>query len=270
LRVWLLSTLVVALVAAGAAGAALLAWPTVGIAASQSGLAAVSLPGFSGDVERVSVAGTDGKKLPVGVARGVVWPHVRLPAGQRVRVTVEVRRPGWIGWLVGARVERTVTLVTPVAHLRSTLLRPKRGSPVAVRFAEPVSRVTTGRTKRRGLGSGRTVVPLGVVASGKASAGTTMVSAAARRWETLSTPVRVSWFVAGGWYRVDFLWPEKRVVVEADGLAKYRNDWRALVEEKRRQEYLERAGYRVIRLLGAGGWGRSSRLSMIRSIAGSP
>jgi len=53
----------------------------------------------------------------------------------------------------------------------------------------------------------------------------------------------------GGWYRVDFLWPERRVVVEADGLVKYRNDWRALVEEKRRQEYLERAGYRVIRLL---------------------
>ncbi|MFL5959518.1 MAG: L,D-transpeptidase [Gaiellaceae bacterium] len=197
LRVWVLTMFAVALVGAGSAVAALLAWPTVGIAASTTGLAAVSLPGFSGDVESVSVSDSDGKALPVGVGHGIVWPHVKLAAGERVTVTVDVRRPSWIGWLVGRRVERTVTLVTPVAHIRSTLLRPARGSVVSVRFAEPVSRVTVGRARQRGLGSGRTVVPLGVVASGKAGAGTTMVAAAVRRWETLSTPVRVSWFVAG-------------------------------------------------------------------------
>jgi very-short-patch-repair endonuclease/predicted transcriptional regulator of viral defense system len=52
----------------------------------------------------------------------------------------------------------------------------------------------------------------------------------------------------GGRYRVDFLWPDVKVIVEVDGLLKYR-DWRALADEKRRQEHLERAGYRVIRLL---------------------
>lgn len=54
---------------------------------------------------------------------------------------------------------------------------------------------------------------------------------------------------AGGRYRVDMLYPRERVVIELDGLLKYRVDPHALVEEKLRQEALERAGYRVIRLL---------------------
>jgi peptidoglycan hydrolase-like protein with peptidoglycan-binding domain len=202
MRAWILATFAVVLVVAGAAVAALLAWPTAGVASSTTGLATVSLPGFSGHVQRVSVTGPDGKPLPIALRHGIVWPHVRLPAGTPVAVTVEVSRPSWIGWLVGDREQRTVKLVTPVANLRSTLLRPKRGATVTVHFADPVARVRVGRTPRRGLGSGQVTVPLGVVASGKAIAGTRMVAAAARRWETLSEPVRVSWFVAGAKTRV--------------------------------------------------------------------
>jgi hypothetical protein len=197
LRVWGFTTLGLVLAAAAAVVAALLAWPTVGIAASTSGLAAVSLPGFSGHVETVSVTNADGKSLPVSLRSDVVWPRVRLAAGEHVTLKVVVRRPGWIGWLVGHRAERTVTVTTPVAHIRSTLLRPKSGSVVTVRFAEPVSRLAVGHRRLRGLGPGRTVVPLGVRTSRTASAGTLTLSAAARRWETLSAPVRVSWFVAG-------------------------------------------------------------------------
>ncbi|HZC72301.1 MAG TPA: DUF559 domain-containing protein [Jatrophihabitans sp.] len=50
-------------------------------------------------------------------------------------------------------------------------------------------------------------------------------------------------------YRVDMLFRAQRVIVELDGLGKYRGDPRALAEEKIRQEHLERAGYRVVRLL---------------------
>jgi L,D-transpeptidase catalytic domain len=202
MRAWIMAAFAVVLVVAGAAVAALLAWPTAGVASSTTGLATVSLPGFSGHVQSVTVTGPDGKPLRIGLSHGVVWPHARLAAGERVTVTVRVRRPSWIGWLVGHHDEQTVKLVTPVAHIRSTLLRPKRGSTVNVSFAEPVARVRVGRTPRRGLGSGRVAVPLGVVASGRAIAGTRMVAAAARRWETLSEPVRVSWFVAGARTRV--------------------------------------------------------------------
>lgn len=46
--------------------------------------------------------------------------------------------------------------------------------------------------------------------------------------------------------RVDFLWPEQRVIGEADGLAKY-TDILDLHAEKLRQERLERAGWVVVR-----------------------
>ncbi|MGZ4339672.1 MAG: hypothetical protein ACXVQ3_06420, partial [Gaiellaceae bacterium] len=176
---------------------ALLAWPSVGVAASASGLAGISLPGFSGHVERLTVTSADGKRLPIDLRGHTVWPRVRLDPGERVTVTVETRRPGWIGWLVGRQETKTSTVLTPVAHIRSTLLRPKRGSVVTVRFAEPVARVMVGRARRRGLGEGRSVVPLGIRASGAATAGTTMVAAAVRPWEALSQPARVSWFVPG-------------------------------------------------------------------------
>jgi hypothetical protein len=197
LRRWFLTAACLALVVGAAAIAALLAWPSVGVAASTSGLAGISLPGFSGHIERVSVT-AGGKPVPVVLRDGTLWPRTRLAPGERLTVTVEIRRPGWIGWLVGGQEERTTTVVTPVAHLRSTLLRPKRGSVVTVRFGEPVARVVVGRARHRRLGNGRSVVPLGIVASGSATAGTTTVAAAVRRWETLSQPAQVSWFVAGG------------------------------------------------------------------------
>jgi hypothetical protein len=50
-----------------------------------------------------------------------------------------------------------------------------------------------------------------------------------------------------GWFRVDGLWPERMVVLECDGLVKY-GAVGALAEEKKRQEALERAGYRVVRV----------------------
>lgn len=48
--------------------------------------------------------------------------------------------------------------------------------------------------------------------------------------------------------RVDFYWPEYGVVLEVDGMVKYRDQPYALVAEKHRQERLERAGYIVCRL----------------------
>jgi hypothetical protein len=197
LRVWLVTLAVVALVAAGSAAAALLAWPAGAVAASDSGVAAVSLPGFAGTVETIAVADHSGKPVPVVLRHGTIWPLERLAPGERLRVKIDIRRPSWIGWLVGRRVERTMTLVTPVPRLRSTLLRPRRGSVVTVRFATPVSRVAVGRARLRRLGAGRSAVPLGVVASGRTAAGTTTVAAAVRPWETLSSPVRVAWFVVG-------------------------------------------------------------------------
>ncbi len=51
-----------------------------------------------------------------------------------------------------------------------------------------------------------------------------------------------------GTYVVDFLLRAQRLVVEADGLLKYRRRSDALTLEKLRQEAIERAGYRVVRV----------------------
>jgi hypothetical protein len=185
------------LVVAIAAVAALLAWPSVGVAASESGLAGISLPGFSGHVEQLSVTGPDGKAVPVVLRGNTVWPRARLRPGERLTITVEISRPGWIGWLVGRQEKKTMTVVTPRAHIRATLLRPKRGTPVMVSFAEPVSRIAIGGGKLQRFGPGRGVVPLGVRAAGRATTGTTTVAAAVRPWEMLSEPTPVSWFVPG-------------------------------------------------------------------------
>ena len=50
----------------------------------------------------------------------------------------------------------------------------------------------------------------------------------------------------GGRYRVDGLWRSRGVILEVDGMSKYRPG--GVTAEKRRQEHLERAGYRVVRV----------------------
>ena len=192
LRRWFLTALCLGLVVGVAAVAALLAWPSVGVAASESGLAGISLPGFSGHVEHLTVTGPQGKPLPVVLRGDTVWPRARLRPGERLTVTVQIERPSWIGWLVGRQEKRTMTVVTPAAHIRSTLLRPKRGTAVKVSFSEPVSRIAIGNGRLQRLGTGRNIVPLGIRAAGHATAGTTTVAAAVRPWETLSEPAHVS------------------------------------------------------------------------------
>jgi hypothetical protein len=179
-----------------AAAAALLAWPRGAVAASSSGLAAVSLPGFAGHVERVSVTDPRGKTITVSLHGGTVWPSVKLAPGEKLTVTADFRRPSWIGWLVGHEVERTYTVVAPVAHVETSFLRPARGDAVDVHFDSPVSRVAIGDTVRT-FSQPRSVVPLGVVAAGRTSSGATTVAAAVRSWESLPAPERVSWFTPG-------------------------------------------------------------------------
>ncbi len=192
----MISAVAVALVAGGLAVAALLAWPAGAVGASDTGLAGISLPGFAGHVERVSLTDPRGNALAVSLRGDTVWPREKLAPGEKLTVTADFRRPGWIGWLVGHEVERTYTVVAPVAHVRTSLLHLARGAAVVVHFDSPVSRVAIGGRVQK-FWRGRTLVPLGIVASGRTSAGATTIAAAARRWESLAPPERVSWFTPG-------------------------------------------------------------------------
>ena len=75
----------------------------------------------------------------------------------------------------------------------------------------------------------------------------------------LPTPHLQVWIrTAYGRYRVDGLWPDRGVVFEADGLLKYATPL-DLQREKLRQEELERAGYRVVRVTWDDVWSHPTR-----------
>jgi len=187
--------IVVPVVVAGAATAALTAWPAARLGDPGDGLARVILPGFAGTVS-VEVSTSDGARVPVTLRSGTIWPARRLPQGRRVSVQVRVRRPGWAGWLVGRSDVRTFTIVTPSAHVAGRWLAPPQDRPVTVRFDRRVSVVSLGDGPRRQLALPRKIVPVGLVAHGSHTSGTIQVAAAARPWERLGAPVRVTWFVA--------------------------------------------------------------------------
>ena len=175
---------------------ALLAWPNAKLLASSDALARVTLPGFAGRVTAVDVRAADGSAVPVRTRAGQLWPVNQLAGGARLTVDVTVRRPDWAAWLVGSTHTARVTLVTPTAHLRATWLSVQAGAHVAV----VVRRAGRGRRARLRHAAHHhpplTSVDISRVASGASSAGDVLVAAAARSWETLPAPVRVSWFAA--------------------------------------------------------------------------
>jgi len=184
----------VGVVLAALAGTAFLAWPRARIAATDDALARVVLPGFAGRVTTIDVRSQSGRRVPVRLSRGRLWPLRKLAVGERLTVLVTVRRPGWAAWLVGHSARRTFTIETPSARLLGSWMQVKPGAPVTARFDMPVTRVSLGGAPPRRLISPRAVVSLGRIARGSHSAGGMKVAAAARSWERLPAPVWVSWF----------------------------------------------------------------------------
>ena len=201
-RSWIIVAVLVVVVLGGLAGAALLAWPHVHLDSSSDALARVALPSFAGRVGTVDVRSATGKPVPVQLRQGQVWPLRRLAAGERLTVQVTVRRPSWVGWLIGHREQRSFTVETPRTHLLGTWLQVKVGAPVTVSFDAPVRLVSLGGSPARVLSAAQSVVDVGVVARGAQSAGAIEVAAAARSWERLPAPVQVTWFPAKSYPQV--------------------------------------------------------------------
>jgi lipoprotein-anchoring transpeptidase ErfK/SrfK len=189
LRTVFVSMVLVGVILGGAVVAAYVAWPNVRLGTSEDALGRVDLPSFAGHASAVRVTTDDGRRVPVAVRHGELWPLRQLDQGERLHVTLTVRRPGWAGWAVGRHQTRTFTVVTPTARVRSRLVLAKPGALVTVGFAAPVERVALGG-KAQTLERPHRVV----VVDTTAPAGSIAVAAAARSWERLSEPVRVSWF----------------------------------------------------------------------------
>ena len=152
-------------------------------------LASVEQPGYAGSVEQVTVHTSGGKTIPLDVRHGQLWPRETVSTGEQLTVDVTVKRPAWVGWLVGHTAHKTFHVVTPTAELRGRWLEVPAGKPVTVSFDQPVRLVVLRdasgpRTLR--FPTPRETVSVGVVASGSHRAGTVSVSSAPRTWERLS------------------------------------------------------------------------------------
>ena len=182
-----------------AAGAALLWWPDLRVEPDSEALAHLAGPGFAGDVSSVVVRRPDGRRVPVAVRQGRLWPAKRLRVGEQLTVELTVRRPGWAGWLVGRTATARLVVRTPEARLRGRWLELDSGDPVVARFDTPVRAVVLrahGQARTLRFARARTAVDVGVAATGKDRAGSVSVSPVPRAWEQTPPPTRLSWFPA--------------------------------------------------------------------------
>ena len=191
-RVLLGMAVTIALIVVLAAVAALV-WSGVTLAGDSTALARGAVQPLGGRIERVQAFGPDGKSVPLAIAGGRLTPLKRLTPGEQVSVDVEVRRPGWLGWALGAVRKERLTLRAPVAHLTEPWMTVDPGSEVRVSFDRPVSAVAyagAAGLAHHTLGTAQSSISLGT----QPATGTTEVAAAPRPWETLGAPMQVSWF----------------------------------------------------------------------------
>ncbi len=189
----LLGLVAVPLVALVALAVAALAFSGVTLAGDPQALARVTVQPFGGTIERVQAFGPGGRRLALSIVGGRLTPLERLPPGEMVRVDVEVRRPGWLAWALGARRSEELQLRTPVAQVREQWMTVPGSSPVHVSFAEPVSAVSyedAGARTHRTLSRPASSISLGT----QRATGTVEIAAAARPWEKVGRPTQVSWF----------------------------------------------------------------------------
>jgi hypothetical protein len=191
---------IVVLIAAGLA-AVRVEWPAAALESAPQALAAVKTAPMGEQLQHVVVRDSQGRRVPVAVRGKEIWPTGKLPPGERLHVTATVHRASWASWLVGGTKTVESTVTTPSTDVRTTLLHLAPGAPVELRFHEPASLVVLKlpgyKQESIRFTKPRSLLRTGMLAVGPNRFGVLTVAAAARTWETLSTPVRVSWFPTG-------------------------------------------------------------------------
>jgi L,D-transpeptidase catalytic domain len=180
---WLSLAAIAVVVVAGAAAV----WTLSGVrlVADTSALGRVELQTFAGSLVSVHAHSSDGRTIPLVVSHGRLTPRARVAPGERISLSVVVRRPRWAGWALGAERHETLTVQAPVAHVLDRWPTVARGARLQLRYDTAVDRVSV---------AGATIAARTVSLPTRATAGSVTVAAAARPWETLGTPVRITWF----------------------------------------------------------------------------
>ncbi len=183
-----ITVLIVALVVA------VLALSGATLASDATALAQVSVGPLGGTIEHIQAFGPSGRPVPLMIGDGRLTPLKRLHPGEQVSVQVTVRRPGWLGWALGAQHTDRLTLRAPVAQVTEHWMTVRPGSDVRVSFDRPVSAVAYGSTgsltQHHTLSGSQGSISLGT----QPATGAVAIAAAPRPWEALGAPAQVSWF----------------------------------------------------------------------------
>jgi hypothetical protein len=181
-------------VAGIAVAAGIVWWSGATLAGDRAALARIEVQPLGGSLVSAKAFGPGGARIPLVVRGSRLTPKALLRPGERVTVEVVVRRPGWLGWALGRSRTERLTLHTPVSQLASRWLSVAPRAPVRLRFTGPVGKVVYGTVHptRTVAAGGRRVVTLGR----QLPVGTFEVASAARSWERVGAPERVTWFPA--------------------------------------------------------------------------
>src|SRR5262249_28650493 len=85
--------------------------------AASAALGRGELAPVAGSLVSVRARGSEGRTIPVVVSHGRLIPRVHVAAGERISVSIVVRRPRWERWALGATRRETLTVRTPVAKV---------------------------------------------------------------------------------------------------------------------------------------------------------
>ncbi len=183
-----------------AAAALLIEIPRASLTSSSTALAAVHLSGVSQKIESVD-ASIDNKSIATTLGdHNAIVPISKVPVSVPVNITVTLRRPSWISWLLGSTETLHETVTTPTAKLLDPVAIETANHPVTSDFSEPVSvvRITGNHsTTVLHLTSPSDRVAL-AKAIGQSSAGTVKVSVAPEPWEEMTSPTSLTYFQESG------------------------------------------------------------------------
>jgi hypothetical protein len=170
---------------------AVLFWSGATLAGDPLALARVEVQPLGGTLESARATGPNGRAIRVAISNGKLTPREQLVPGEEVTVSVVIRRPDWLAWALGSERHEQLTLTTPAAHVTNRWPAVAPGSPVSIRFDQPVVRAAYGPS-----GATRPAEAHGGLVSFAAhsATGTAVVAAAPRAWERLGEPVHVTWF----------------------------------------------------------------------------
>jgi len=183
-----------------AAAAVVIELPHASLTSSTSALAAVHLSGVPQKIESVD-ATINNKVIATTLANhNAIVPTSKVPVSVPVDITVTLRRPSWIAWLLGSTETLHETVTTPTAKLLDPVAIETANHPVTSDFSQPVSvvRITGDHTSTvLHLSTPSERVAL-AKAIGQSSAGIVKVSAAPEPWEQLTAPTSLTYFQESG------------------------------------------------------------------------